>query len=121
MARPSTDVDRQSRFSRTQIRLRRKVLVFSFSCALITLLFGGLIFSLVEIGIPLSHLREANQKTIEKIPCEVSKCDVSAITNDWEFAPSDYVLDKKTYFLLNIDQPAAEIPGFPSVIRTQPS
>lgn len=88
-------------------------MVFSFTCALATLLFGGLIFSVVEIGIPLNHLREANQKTIERIPCDVNGCDVSGITNDWEFAPSDYVLDKKTYFLLNVDQPAAEISEFP--------
>jgi hypothetical protein len=103
----------QTRFSSRRARFRRRLLLFTFSFAMSTLLFGGVLFSVVEIYIPAKRLGETNQKTFERVHCDFQTCDVTEIANDWEFAASDYLLDKKTNFLLNIDQPAADFFGFP--------
>ena len=42
----------------------------------------------------------------------VQVCDISAIANDWEFAASDYVVDKDTNFLLNLDVPEGDFSDF---------
>ena len=93
-------------------RFRRKALLFSFSFAVFALLAGAFVFWITEIHGPLEELQERNRKTLERTPCDVHTCDVSAIANDWEFASSDYVVDKDSNFLLNLDPPEGDFSKF---------
>lgn len=75
-------------------------------------MLGAVIFCFINLYVPLEKLHERNQGTLERIQCESQVCDVSAIANDWEFAASDYVVDKDTNFLLNLDVPEGDFSGF---------
>src|SRR5713226_222648 len=89
-------------------RLRRRVLIFSLLSALTAVLVGGIVFSVANVYIPVRELQETNQKTFERIHCDGQSCDVGEIASDWEFTGADYVLDKETYFLLNVEEPTAD-------------
>jgi hypothetical protein len=87
-------------------------LLFSFGSAFLGLVLGALIFCFTNLYVPLEKLHERNQGTLERIQCEPQICDVSAIANDWEFIASDYVVDKDTNFLLNLDVPEGDFSDF---------
>jgi hypothetical protein len=93
-------------------RLRRRVFFFSLLFALVVVLLGGLVFAVTKLYNPVKELRETNQNTLERIQCDAEGCDIAEIANDWDFAAADYVLDKATYFFLNIDTSAADFHGF---------
>lgn len=103
----------QSHFTSRRLRLRHRVLVFSVSFALLTVLFAGLFFFVVDVYKPLVRLNETNRSAFENIHCDAQSCDVTELANDWETTAPDYVLDKDSLFLLNIDSPGAELRGFP--------
>jgi len=87
--------------------------------ALTAVLVGGIVFSVANVYIPVRELQETNQKTFERIHCDGQSCDVGEIASDWEFTGADYVLDKETYFLLNVEEPTADFPDF-SLHRSDP-
>src|SRR6266851_1677146 len=94
-------------FSPLRARLRRRLRLFSITSALTVLFLSGLLFTIMEVYIPLQSLHETNQKAFDRIPCDATKCDVSEIANSWESAWPDYLLHRDTYFLLNVEMPAA--------------
>jgi hypothetical protein len=112
MLGPETAI-RRSPFTRRRLRLRHRVLVFSVAFALLTVLFAGLFFFIVDVYRPLGRLNEVNRSAFENIHCDAQSCDIAQLANDWETTTPDYVLDKDSLFLLNIDSPAAEFGGFP--------
>lgn len=93
-------------------RLRRRVLLFALCSSIVGLLLGALIFCFTNVYVPLGQLRERNQATLGRIQCEAKVCDISAIANDWEFSASDYVVDRDTNFLLNLDVSEGDVPEF---------
>jgi len=103
----------QPTFSPLRARLRRRLWLFSVASALIVLFLAGQLFIVMEVYIPLRSLQETNQKAFERIPCDATACDVSEIANAWESAWPDYLLHRDTYFLLNVEMPAAGFSGFP--------
>ncbi len=103
----------QTPFSPLRARLRRRMRLFSFTSALIVLFLAGLLFTVMEVYIPLQSLHETNQKAFDRIPCDATACDVSEVANSWESAWPDYLLHRDTYFLLNVEMPAAGFSGFP--------
>jgi hypothetical protein len=94
-------------------RLRRRVLLFSLLFASIAVLLVAIVFAIANVSIPIKELQETNRKTIERIHCDRESCDIAEIANDWEFSGADYVLDKYTSFFLNVDEPTANLAGFP--------
>ena len=107
----SETATRQSRFTRR--RLRQRVFVFSVAFALLTVLFAGLFFFILDVYRPLRRLNEVNRSAFENIHCDAQACDIAGLANDWETTTPDYLLDKDSLFLLNVDSPAAEFGGFP--------
>src|SRR5260370_3098853 len=103
----------QTSFSPLRAHLRRRSRLFSIASALIVLFLAGLLFTVMEVYIPLKSLHETNQKAFDRIPCDATACDVSEIANSWESAWPDYLLHRDTYFLLNVEMPAAGFSGFP--------
>jgi schlafen family protein len=103
----------QTPFSPLRARLRQRLRLFSIISALIVLFLAGLLFTIMEVYIPLQSLRETNQKAFDRIPCDATACDVSEIANSWESAWPDYLLHRDTYFLLNVEMPTAGFSGFP--------
>jgi schlafen family protein len=101
-------------------RLRRRVLLFSFSCAVIAALLGGVVFYVTNVYIPGRTLEETNQKTFQRIHCAAQTCDVTEIANDFEFDGADYVLDKDTYFLLNFGSQTGDFSRF-ALHRSDPA
>jgi hypothetical protein len=89
----SAGFDEPRVFARSH-RLRRRVLLFSFGSAFLGLVLGAFIFCFTNLYVPLEKLHERNEGTLERIQCGPQVCDISAIANDWEFAASDYVVDK---------------------------
>ena len=104
---------RQSPFTRRRLRLRHRVLVFSVAFAFLTMLFAGFFFFIVDVYRPLGRLNEVNRSAFENIHCDAQSCGIAGLANDWETTIPDYVFDKDSLFLLNIDSPAAEFSGFP--------
>jgi hypothetical protein len=104
---------KQPPFSPLRARLRRRLWLFSIASALVVLFLAGLLFAIMEIYIPLQGLHETNQKAFDRIHCDATACDVSEIANAWESAWPDYLLHRDTYFLLNVEMPAASFSGFP--------
>jgi len=102
----------QAPFSPLRTRLRRRLRLFSLASALIVLFLAGLLFIVMEVYIPLQSLHETNQKAFDRIPCNPTACDVSEIANAWESAWPEYLLHRDTYFLLNVEMPAAGFSGF---------
>src|ERR1700730_15386462 len=98
----SAGFDEPRLFARSH-RLRRRVLLFSFCSAFMGLALGALIFCVANAYAPLEQLHNRTLATLGTIQCERQVCNVSAIANDWEFAASDYVVDRDTNFLLNLD------------------
>ncbi len=107
----SAGFDEPRLFARSH-RLRRRVLLFSFCSAFMGLVLGALIFCFTNVYVPLEQLHERNLATLERIRCEPQVCDVSGIANDWEFSASDYVVDRDTNFLLNLDLPEGDFSEF---------
>jgi hypothetical protein len=89
-------------------RLANRAGILGASFALVMVLVGGLVFAVTKLYIPVANLQEQNKSTLEKIHCEGETCDVAEIANDWDFAAADYVLDRVTYFFLNVDTSAAD-------------
>jgi len=91
-------------------RFRRKVLLFSFSCAVVALLIGGIVFALTSIYQPLRDAQGTHRKASDRIRCGVEECDITGVINDRELEPPDYVLHKDSRFLLYA--PPTDLPGF---------
>jgi len=77
------------------------------------MLFAGFFFFIVDVYRPLGRLNEVNRSAFENIHCDAQSCGIAGLANDWETTIPDYVFDKDSLFLLNIDSPAAEFSGFP--------
>src|SRR5436190_9950 len=88
-------------FTSKKRRLRRRVLIFSLLVAVAAELLAAVVFFIIEVYLPLGRLEETNQKTFERISCGLQACDISALSNDFDFTGSNYVLDKETYFFLS--------------------
>jgi hypothetical protein len=101
-------------------RLRRRVLLFSFSFAVIAMILSGSLFYVTNVYLPGKTLQETNRKTFERIHCTGETCDVTEIANDFEFGGADYVLDKDTNFLLSFEQPEGDFSGF-ALHRSDPA
>jgi hypothetical protein len=76
-------------------------------------LFAGIFFFIIDVHRPLGRLNETNRSAFENIHCDAQSCDITELANDWKTISPEYVLDKDSFFLLNIDSPAAEFRGFP--------
>jgi Schlafen, AlbA_2 len=100
--------------------LRRRVLLFSLGSASFGLMLGAIIFCFTNLYVPLDELHERNRGTLGRIQCGPQACDVAEIANDWEFAASDYVVDKDTNFLLNLDVPEGDFSDF-ALHRSDPA
>jgi len=107
----SVGFDEPRLLARSQ-RLRRRVLLFTFCSAFMGIVLGALIFFITNVYVPLEHLHKRNLATLERIQCEPQVCDVSPIANDWEFSASDYLVDRNTNFLLNLDLPEGDFSDF---------
>src|SRR5579859_3515140 len=83
-------------------RLRHRTILFSLLVAIIVLILGLTLFSVIEVFLPAKMLERRNQDTFARIDCGLQDCDISGIANDFEFNGSEFVLDKNTNFVLNL-------------------
>jgi hypothetical protein len=91
------------RFQSRVRRLHRRAIIFATVIAGAAVLAGACVFYAVEINLPAAALRERNRKTLDRVGCIEEVCDVAQLANDFEFLGSDYLIDKKTKFLLSFE------------------
>ncbi len=62
--------------------------------------------SIASVYPSLRHWQEVNRYTLAVIKCADTTCDTSKFTTDWQVGQSDYVVDTRTGYLLNVPEPS---------------
>ena len=85
--------------------VNRRILRFSVSLGSIACILAAFL-SITSVYPSLRHWQEINRSTLAEIKCVDSTCDTSKFTTDWQLGQSDYVVDARTGYFLNVPEPS---------------
>ena len=110
MSAPAMPSQQATRPLSVRRHVRRKMLWFSLCIGAIAAVLAAGVY--VTAAYPsLQRAQKINLRTLSEINCRGDTCDASEFATDWQLGGSDYVIDVRTRYFVNIPTSSEENPA----------
>ena len=90
--------------------VNRKILAFSLLIGTTATLLAAVVY-IVLLYPSLQRCQQVHQHTFEEIKCNGLICSTSLFTTNWKMGASDYIIDTKTRYFIDVPNPTEESPA----------